>query len=187
MSANAAKDLTLKQANAPRRSFAWRAAYLAAAACVVLLDQTTKSWAWQRLRHGRDVTVINNILDFVYAENRGVAFGQFQEGGEFGRWLLVALACAACAAVFVYFFRTKRNDDRLLGACALLLAGIIGNLTDRLRLGHVVDFILVHYGEYQWPVFNIADAAICAGALLFAIDVFLDGRKSQVSSPKSQV
>lgn len=190
MSAKSLMTMQTKTSETPR-SFGWRAAYLLAAGAVILLDQTTKAWAWRALRRGSDLTVIKNILDLVYAENRGVAFGQFQDGGNFGRWMLVALAAIACIAVLTYFLRTTRNDDRLLGACALLFAGIVGNLTDRIRLGHVIDFILVHYGEYQWPVFNVADVAICTGAFLFAIDLFLEGKSTShvaaTQSPKSPV
>jgi signal peptidase II len=80
-------------------------------------------------------------------------------------------------AVLYYFLRTPRNDDRMLGACALLLAGISGNLTDRARLGYVIDFISVHAGSYHWPTFNVADASICLGALLLAYDLIFAGRK----------
>ena len=81
------------------------------------------------------------------------------------------LAVAAAFAVLYYFLRTPRNDDRVLGACALLLAGILGNLTDRARLGYVIDFISVHAGSYHWPTFNVADASISIGALLLAYDL----------------
>jgi signal peptidase II len=158
-------------------SLRWRAAYLLAGFGVYLVDQTSKAWAVRRLRLGQDVTVVPRFLDLAYAENPGIAFGQLQEGGAAGRWLLVALACAAAVAVLTYFFRTPRQDDRVLGACALLLAGIAGNLTDRARLGHVVDFILLHVDSHYWPTFNVADAAICLGAVLLALDLLLEGRR----------
>jgi len=158
------------------RGIAWRAAYLFAAAGVYLADQATKAWAVRRLRLGGTVSVIDGFLMFGYAENPGIAFGQLQEGGEFGRWMLAALAALAVVGVLIYFFRTKRTDDRVLGALALLLAGVAGNLTDRVRLGHVVDFIELHLGSFQWPTFNVADAAICVGAGLLALDLILEGR-----------
>jgi signal peptidase II len=65
---------------------------------------------------------------------------------------------------FNYFLRTPRNDDRILGLARLLLAGIAGNLTDRVRLGYVIDFIVVHAGSWHWPTFNVADASISIGA-----------------------
>jgi signal peptidase II len=156
--------------------FGWRIGYLVAALGIYLLDQSTKTWAVRRLRF-RDIKVIGGILDFTYAENPGIAFGQLQEGGTFGRWFFAVLAGAAAIAVLFYFFRTPRNDDRVLGACALLLAGILGNLTDRVRLGYVIDFILVHAGSYHWPTFNVADASITCGALLLAYDMIFAHRK----------
>lgn len=156
----------------------WRIGYLVAAAGIYLTDQASKAWAVRALRHGDSLTLVNGFLNFAYAENRGIAFGQLQEGGSFGRWFFVALAAVAAVAVFYYFLRTPRTDDRVLGACALLLAGICGNLTDRARLGFVIDFIDAHWGEYHWPTFNVADASICMGALLLAFDLFFE-RKSQ--------
>jgi len=152
------------------------------------MDQASKAWAIRRLRF-EDRTIINGVLDFVYAENRGIAFGQLQEGGGFGRWFFVVLAAAAAVAVLVYFFRTPRNDDRILGSCALLLAGIVGNLTDRVRLGFVIDFIQLHAGQYHWPTFNVADASISCGALLLAYDLIFASRsqKSEVRSQKEEV
>lgn len=154
----------------------WRAAYLLAAVGIYLVDQVTKAWAAKALRYGREYTVINGFLDFIYTENRGIAFGQLQEGGSFGRWFLVTLASLAAIAVTYYFIRTPKNDDRVLGACALLLAGILGNLTDRARLGYVIDFIVAHAGSYHWPTFNVADASICVGALLLAWDLVFENR-----------
>ena len=154
--------------------FRWRAAYLFAAAAVYMCDQASKAWAVQRLKTGEVVRVIDGLVHFSYAENPGIAFGQLQEGGEFGRWMLAGLAVVG---LLLYFFRTARTDDRLLGALALLLAGVAGNLTDRVRLGHVVDFIDVVIGSYQWPTFNVADAAICTGAALLALDLILEGRR----------
>ena len=155
----------------------WRIGYLIASLGIYLMDQASKAWALRRLRFS-DRTIIRGALDLVYAENRGIAFGQLQEGGAFGRWFFVVLACAAAIAVLFYFFRTQRNDDRILGACALLLAGILGNLTDRVRLGFVIDFILVHAGQYHWPTFNVADASISMGALLLAYDLIFANRKA---------
>jgi signal peptidase II len=163
----------------------WRAGYLVASFGVYLMDQASKAWAVRRVRF-EDRTIIRGALDFVYAENRGIAFGQLQEGGQFGRWFFVVLAGAAAIAVLFYFIRTPRNDDRVLGACALLLAGILGNLTDRVRLGFVVDFILVHAGSYHWPTFNVADASISIGALLLAYDLIFANRKAKEDSSASR-
>jgi signal peptidase II len=154
----------------------WRVAYLCAAFAVYMADQASKAWAVRRLRLGDVVGVLDGAVRFAYAENTGVAFGRLQYGSEFSRWMLAALAALAVLGLLAYFFRTRRTDDRLLGALALLLAGVAGNLTDRVRLGHVVDFIEVFIGSYQWPTFNVADAAICVGAGLLALDLILEGR-----------
>lgn len=162
--------------------YGWRVGYLLAALGIYLVDQSSKAWAVRTLRHGDDVTVITGFLDFIYTENPGIAFGHLQEGGAFGRWFFVVLACFAAIAVFYYFMRTPRNDDRVLGACSLLLAGIVGNLTDRARLGYVIDFIVLHAGSYHWPTFNVADASITIGAGLLAWDMIFSHRKSVVTS-----
>ena len=179
-------DSQTAQPNTVRTRFAWRAGYLLGAFGIYLADQASKAWAVKTLRFGEDRVVIRNFLQFAYTENPGIAFGQLQDGGSFARWFFVVLAAAASIAVFYYFIKTPRNDDRVLGACALLLAGILGNLTDRVRLGYVVDFIVMHAGDYHWPTFNIADASICIGALLLMLDLFLGNRKEKQSIATSQ-
>jgi signal peptidase II len=177
--------MTESESQSGKSRAAWRLAYLVAAIGIYLMDQSSKAWAIRRLRF-KDLTIIKGVLDFVYAENPGIAFGQLQEGGAFGRWFFVVLAALAAIAVFVYFVRTPRTDDRVLGACALLLAGILGNLTDRVRLGFVIDFILVHAGQYHWPAFNVADASILAGAALLAYDLIFSHRKVKGNSMTDQ-
>jgi signal peptidase II len=164
-----------------RHRLAWRSGYLLAAFGIYLVDQVTKAWAARTLRFADGHVVISGFVDFIYTENKGIAFGQLQDGGDFGRWFFVVLALAAAIAVLYYFMRTARSDDRVLGSCALLLAGIIGNLTDRARLGYVIDFIVVHAGSYHWPTFNVADASITIGALLLAYDLVFEHRKKVVS------
>jgi signal peptidase II len=178
---NATVDKTELNTNA-RTRIGWRAGYLLASFGLYMVDQTTKAWAVRALRFQGDRTIIQGFFDLVYTENRGIAFGQLQQGGSLGRWFFVGLAIAAAAAVFYYFVRTPRNDDRVLGACALLLAGIAGNLTDRARLGYVIDFIVLHAHSYHWPTFNVADASITIGALLLAYDLVFDKKKSVVST-----
>jgi signal peptidase II len=168
---------------AVRERFAWRAGYLLAAFGIYLADQASKAWAVKVLRFADERVMIPGFMKFYYTENPGIAFGQLQQGGSFARWFFVVLAVAAAIAVLYYFLRTPRNDDRVLGACALLLAGITGNLTDRVRLGYVVDFIVLHAGNYHWPTFNIADASITIGALLLAWDMIFSHRSKTQDVP----
>ncbi len=160
-----------------KRDFFWKLGYLAIAGGVFMVDQTTKAWATRTLRTGGDKTVIDGLLNFAYAQNTGVAFSMLDEHGDAGRWGLSAIAFVAAALVLFFFWRTPRSDDRILGALALLLAGIVGNVTDRMRLGFVVDFIDVQFGNWHYPTFNVADAAICVGAGLLLIDMFLSKKK----------
>jgi len=177
---------SINKATDVRARFAWRAGYLLAAFALYMADQATKAWAVKTLRFGEERVIIRGFFQFIYTENPGIAFGQLQEGGSFGRWFFVVLAVLAAMAVFYYFLRTPRNDDRVLGACALLLAGILGNLTDRARLGYVIDFIVLHAGDYHWPTFNIADASITIGALLLAYDLIFSHRSSQLKAENDQ-
>jgi signal peptidase II len=144
-----------------------------------MIDQTTKAWAARRLRFSGDMPVINGFLNFAYAHNPGVAFSMLDEGGDTGRWGLSAVALFAAALVLYFFWRTPRSDDRILGALALLLAGIVGNVTDRLRLGYVIDFIDVQFGSWHYPTFNVADMAICIGAGLLILDMILTRKKKE--------
>lgn len=150
-----------------------------------MIDQTTKAWAVRRLRFGGDKEIIPGFLNFVYAENTGVAFSMLDDHGNTGRWGLSVVAGIAATLVLYYFWRVPRTNDRLLGALALLLAGIIGNVTDRIRLGFVVDFIQVHYKDWYYPVFNVADIAICIGAGLLIIDMFW-AKKTEDGSQKTE-
>ncbi|MBK9163542.1 MAG: signal peptidase II [Acidobacteria bacterium] len=154
-----------------KTDFLWKLAYLVITGGVFLVDQTTKAWAVSRLRFGDDISVIPGFLNFAYAQNTGVAFSMFDDYGDPGRWGLSAVAIVAGVLVLFYFWRTPRSDDRVLGALALLLAGIIGNVTDRVRLGFVVDFIDVQFGSWHYPTFNVADMAIVIGAGLLILDM----------------
>lgn len=172
-----------------KRDLIWKLAYLAIAGGVFLIDQSTKAWAVRRLRYGDDISVIQGFLNFAYAQNTGVAFSMLDDHGDAGRWGLSIVALIAAVLVTYFFWRTPRSDDRILGALALLLAGIAGNVTDRLRLGFVVDFIDVQFGSWHYPTFNVADMAICAGAGLLILDMFLSKRSqnSEVRSQKGEI
>jgi signal peptidase II len=170
-----------------QRAITWKFAYLAIAGGVFMIDQTTKAWASRSLRFGGDQAVIGGFLNFAYAENPGVAFSMLDQQGSAGRWGLSVVACVAAALVLYFFWRTPRNDDRILGALALLLAGIAGNVTDRLRLGYVIDFVDVQFGNWHYPTFNVADSAICLGAGLLLIDMFLSKKQKAETRPLGSV
>ena len=176
-----------------KRDFLWKLAYLAIAGAVFMIDQMTKAWAARSLRFGGEWSVIRNFFNLSYAQNTGVAFSMFDQQGDPGRWGLSVVAVVAGVLVLYFFWRTPRSDDRILGSLALLLAGIVGNVVDRLRLGFVIDFIDVQFGSWHYPTFNVADAAICIGAGLLILDVFLSKRKearartAAIQTPQSEI
>lgn len=169
-----------------KKDILWKLGYLAIAGGVFMIDQTSKAWATRSLRFGGDMPVISGFLNFAYAQNPGVAFSMLDDHGDAGRWGLSVVACVAAALVLYFFWRTPRSDDRILGSLALLLAGIVGNVTDRVRLGFVVDFIDVQFGSWHYPTFNVADAAICVGAGLLLIDLVLTKKRQASTNSKDQ-
>ena len=145
--------------------------YLLVTIFVMGLDQVTKYVVSARMQEGDEIEVIRNFFAISYTQNPGIAFGMLNNGDV--RWLLVAISVLAVTVVVYYMMRTESSNKLLLWSLALLAAGICGNLIDRVRIGRVIDFILLHYKDYQWPVFNVADTAITIGAALMAIELFL--------------
>ncbi|HET9530512.1 MAG TPA: signal peptidase II [Blastocatellia bacterium] len=154
--------------------------YLMVTALVLALDQLSKYWAAKELGDGREIDVIPGFFKFSYTENPGIAFGMLNSGNV--KWLLVAISVVAITVVIFYLMRTPASNKMLLWSLALLAAGISGNLIDRFRMGRVIDFILLYYRDYQWPVFNVADTAITIGAAFMAIDLFLSPDSGQATA-----
>ena len=160
--------------------------YLFITLIVLAVDQLTKQWAITSLKPVSLIEVIPGFFRLSFATNRGVAFSMFAESELNVRLIFAAVSTLAAIFVFIYLARTPAARIRMNAALSLLLAGIIGNLIDRVRLGEVIDFLDFHLGEkYTWPTFNIADAAICFGALLLALEMLREERVSKLnpSSP----
>ena len=160
-----------------KKDLLWKLAYLAIAGGVFMIDQTTKAWVTSNLRFGDDVSVISGFLNFMHARNPVVAFSMLDNMGDAGRWGLSFVAILAMTVVLYFIWGTRRTEALTLTALSLLLAGIMGNVTDRIRLGFVVDFIDVQFGAWHYDVFNVADAAICVGAVLLIVDISIKSRK----------
>src|SRR4051812_28441562 len=148
-----------------------KAKYLIITAFVMALDQFTKYVVSTRMQEGDEIDVIRNFFAISYTKNPGIAFGMLNSGNL--RWLFVAISVVAVLVVLAYMMRTAATNRLLLWSLALLAAGICGNLIDRVRIGRVIDFFLVHYRDHQFPVFNVADTAISIGAALMAIELFI--------------
>jgi signal peptidase II len=144
---------------------------LALAVAFFGLDRLTKWWIERYVSFSDDVKIIPGLFDIVHSENRGVAFGVFNDSESPWRTLLlIALSIAALIAVSVMLWRAKRLDAQLYWAFALILGGAAGNLFDRIVSGRVTDFLLFYVGEHQWPSFNVADSAIVIGCGLLILD-----------------
>jgi signal peptidase II len=170
----------------PRQSGAMKLWYLFIALVVMSFDQFTKYWVSVNLREGDEIDVIRGFFKLSYTENPGIAFGMLNNGNV--KWLLVAISVTAIMVVVYYMRRTPISNTMLLWSLSLLAAGICGNLIDRFRLGRVIDFLLLYYKSYQWPVFNVADTAITIGAALMAIELFLSPQAERpviVEAPES--
>jgi signal peptidase II len=122
---------------------------------------------------------INEIFQFTWVENRGVSLGMLHAEGELGRWLLIALTGAISIGVAIWLWRERNRQD--VFGLGLILGGALGNIVDRIRLGHVVDFADLHFGEFRpFLVFNIADAAITVGVLILVFRALLVRDKVKV-------
>ena len=162
-----------------------RLPYLILVLAVLIADQTSKAWATAKLQFLDTMEIIPGFFRFTYARNRGVAFSLLADSKFEMKWILAGISTLAAVGVGYYLVRTA-NNKRLSFSLALLLAGIVGNLIDRVRLGEVVDFIDFHwYEKYTWPTFNIADAAICVGAALLAIEMMREEKLSHVQTTES--
>jgi len=153
----------------------WRWYLLALA--VVVIDLATKYWASAALDYGRPV-VFTSFFNFTLLHNPGAAFSFLSDAGGWQRWFFTAIAVSV--SVMLVFWLTRCADKRIeaLGF-SLILGGAIGNLYDRIQHGYVVDFIVVHYQDYYFPAFNLADSAITLGAILLLADMFFSREKPE--------
>lgn len=142
--------------------------WLAIALLVILADQFTKVLILSSFQLG-DSRYVTPFFNIVRWHNTGAAFSFLAQAAGWQRWFFVALGTAATVLI-VWLLR--RHGHQTLFACALslILGGAIGNVVDRLMHGYVVDFLLLHYGTWTFPAFNVADSAITVGAILLILD-----------------
>ncbi|MFV1939519.1 signal peptidase II [Pseudomonas luteola] len=149
-----------------------RLAWLWLSVVVVVLDQLSKAYFEGRLSLYQRIEVIPDLFSWTLAYNTGAAFSFLADHSGWQRWLFAAIAIAVSITLVVWLKRLGRNDTWIAIALALILGGAIGNLYDRIVLGHVIDFVLVHWREHLFPAFNLADSAITVGAIMLALDMF---------------
>lgn len=143
------------------------------------LDQLTKWWVIRSIDPNDSHTVIPDFFHLVHVTNTGAAFGSFKNNNLF----FIALSCVALVFVISLLLRPHSRDAWRDFSLALLLAGILGNVTDRFVHGHVIDFLLFDFGTHvpkflhPWPAFNVADSCICVAVFCFIIHAFKHPRQ----------
>jgi signal peptidase II len=144
----------------------------AIAAAVFALDRLTKWVVESRVSFTDTYKVIPGFFDIVRSENRGVAFGVFNDStSEWRTMLLVVLSLAAVVGIGFMLRKARHMDPASLWALSLILGGAAGNLFDRILRGRVTDFLELYLGDYHWPTFNVADSAIVIASGLLLIDL----------------
>ena len=140
-------------------------------AVVFVLDQLTKYLASSQL----ELYVPNKITEFfnlTLMHNEGVAFSILADQSGWRRYFIAVVASAIVIWLLYWLYHNSKSMKLQNTALVLVIGGALGNIWDRIYLGYVVDFVELHYGGYYWPAFNVADSAICIGAVLLIIDAF---------------
>lgn len=151
---------------------------IAVALPVIILDQATKLFIVRTLEFHGTITVVENFFEIIHTRNQGAAFGFLRDSSVRLPFLITVSIVAAVVVLAV--FRKLRPDQKVTAwGLALVFAGAVGNLIDRIRLGEVIDFLNVHWYEHFWPAFNVADSAICVGVGLLAVDMIREERRKK--------
>ena len=148
---------------------------LAISAAVIFLDRLTKTIVTMKVPIGDSIPIVPHLLFISHWTNEGAAFSLFADTASphSVRWALVAFSLLASLVVLAVMIRLGNTINRTTVALALIFAGALGNVHDRIVYGSVVYFIEVHIIHYHWPDFNVADSAVVIGACLLLLDSFL--------------
>ncbi|HWW32321.1 MAG TPA: signal peptidase II [Steroidobacteraceae bacterium] len=164
----------------PAAASGWR--WLPLTLVVIVADQASKLWIVHHFFLFERVRLLP-VLDIVLTYNTGAAFSMLADAPGWQRWLFVALALGVSVTLLAWLRRLAAATQGLI-ACglALIVGGALGNMLDRLRLGHVIDFIHAHWGPHYFPAFNVADSAITVGAALLLLDAWHEARAGRGGS-----
>jgi len=161
------------------------AIWLVLSVVLVLADQGTKAMIVDRFVEFESIT-LTPFLDFMRLHNEGVAFSMFADSSGWPRWVFSLLGLGVSGFIAAWLWRLPRRGQLLLAAgLACIIGGALGNVVDRILRGHVIDFIRVHYADWYFPAFNVADSAITVGAICMLLDSFLQ-RDVQPSQEEAQ-
>ena len=150
---------------------------------IVVADQATK-WAVIQWIPLYDKVPLNSFINLTHQKNPGAAFSFLADAGGWQRWFFTALASIVSIVIVVWLWRIRQQGQLVLSAgLSFVLGGAVGNLIDRIVLGHVTDFFQVWFGTWAFPSFNVADAALSVGAAFLIIDaMFFSGRDERVAA-----
>ncbi|HEX5340470.1 MAG TPA: signal peptidase II [Gammaproteobacteria bacterium] len=137
--------------------------------CVVIVDQISKALVASQL-HVFDSIRVLPVFNIVLLHNPGAAFSFLADQPGWQRWVFILLALAITAGIVIWIWRLPAVGSHWLGcALALVAGGAIGNVADRIWRGYVIDFIQLHYQQWFYPAFNVADSAITVGAAILIL------------------
>ena len=157
--------------------------WIAVAVIVVGLDQWTKLLVIEHLAEF-DSIVLLPVLEFMRLHNEGAAFSFLADAAGWQRWLFIVLGIGVSIGIAIWLYKLPSRGHTLLAlALSLVMGGAIGNVIDRIRFGYVVDFIRVHYEQWYFPAFNVADSAITVGAALLILDSLLQAKPGSGKPP----
>lgn len=140
---------------------------------VIALDQLTKHLVMVHLSYGQPLVILP-VFNLTLTYNPGAAFNFLSSAGGWQRWLFTGIAIVVSVYILFWLMRAQQHEYFTKIGLSLVLGGALGNLWDRLQYGHVIDFIQVHYHEWYFPDFNVADSAITLGAIFIIIALLVN-------------
>jgi signal peptidase II len=154
---------------------------LALTPLILVIDQLTKLYIDGSMKLYQSIPVIDGLFSITYLRNRGAAFSFLSDASWRLPFFLIATVIAVIAILVA--FKKLRDDQRFAAvSLTMILAGAVGNLIDRVRMGEVIDFLDVYWKSHHWPAFNVADSAICVGVAMLALDMFREEKRLKKES-----
>lgn len=144
--------------------------FLWLAVIAIVLDQYTKTLVVNEIELYQAIQV-TSFFNLTHVYNYGAAFSFLHDAGGWQRWFFTAIAFFVSGLILWWLKQTSKQQIILPVAFSLIVGGALGNAYDRLIHGYVIDFLVVYYKDWYWPAFNIADSAICLGAILLIVDM----------------
>ena len=149
-------------------------------ASILVADQVTKFWIISHFSLYDAQVVIPGFFNLVYVTNKGAAFSMFASvESPLRHYFFVSINIIAFLGLSIAAFKMRRNHRFYTISFALIAAGALGNVIDRIRYGAVIDFLDFYFGSYHWPAFNVADSSICVGVVILFIINYVDAKKDK--------